>query len=341
MSNSKTVEIRINTGILYTSIQYYSIIGIGIGVLGTILLNQLVSGGGISGGIIGSTLSITILSYAVLSGPIIATIIGYITKKEVEGGSRTMIVNSAVANGIGYIVFGLIVCTLLVFGLSLTFGTGGASTAPADGGGGSGVVTISNILALVGLIMIPNALVGGAVTAISAESPSPANDNILNDTSDESETQSNATKSVKVPSLGVSRRGIAMAVLLIIATSGGVIIFDVITEDQSKDQSKYQTSFSVDDSLSETGLTDTEFIGAYEVRNLNKERDFTLEYKLEHLYDDKIIATGEKEVNVRPDSSTGSIRIPRSELSDDEINAIKNSKYNLEFTIAPTSSDIL
>lgn len=169
----------INTGLIYKSAQYYAIIGAGIGILGIVLLNQLGGGGGIGGSIISGLLSFVVLSYAVLSGPIIAAFVGYIANQEVKGESRTRIINSAVANGVGYVVFGLVVGVLLVAGLSIAFGGGGASAGSGvasggsggisggGGGGGGSSLSLSSILTLIALMMVPNALIGGAVTAVS------------------------------------------------------------------------------------------------------------------------------------------------------------------------------
>lgn len=169
MVDNETAEVGINTELFYTSVQYYGIIGIGIGVLGVVVLNQLAGGDGSTGGFIGATLFPIILLYAVLSGPIIAAFVGYITNQEVKGGYQTKIISSAVANGIGYIIFGLIVIVFLFFGLGLTLLGGEASTVSANGGGGGGVGGLAKLLALIPLMMIPNALIGGLVTAVSTD----------------------------------------------------------------------------------------------------------------------------------------------------------------------------
>lgn len=149
------------------AIKYYAIIGIGLGVLAVIILFQF--GGGSGVGIVGGILSLVILSFAVLSGPIIAAFIGFATAGNALGDVRTRTINSGIANGIGFAVFGIIVATILFIGLAVISG-GGGGTSTTSGGGSS--VEIGKLITLIILMIIPNSIVGGGITFLSAgESP--------------------------------------------------------------------------------------------------------------------------------------------------------------------------
>ncbi len=161
----KGVVLDIKT--IIQAIEYYAIIGIGLGVLAVIILFQF---GGDSGvGIVGGILSLVILSFAVLSGPIIAAFIGFATAGNALGDVRTRTINSGIANGIGFAVFGIIVATILFIGLAVISG-GGGGTSTTSGGGSS--VEIGKLITLIILMTIPNSIVGGGITFLSAgESP--------------------------------------------------------------------------------------------------------------------------------------------------------------------------
>ena len=161
----KGVVLDIKT--IIQTIKYYAIIGIGLGVLAVIILFQL---GGDSGvGIVGGILSLVILSFAVLSGPIIAAFIGFATAGNALGDVRTRTINSGIANGIGFAVFGIIVATILFIGLAAISG-GGGGTSTTSGGGSS--IEIGKLITLIILMIIPNSIVGGGITFLSAgESP--------------------------------------------------------------------------------------------------------------------------------------------------------------------------
>jgi hypothetical protein len=153
--------IVLDTGIILQAIKYYAIIGAGLGVLGVVLLLQL--GAGDEGGaIIGGLLSMVVLAFAVLSGPVIAAFVGYATAGTGIGDLRTRSVNSGIANGVGFAIFGIIVATILWTGLAVLMsgGDGGA----ASGGGSSGPIEITRLVTLIILMMVPNALVGGGIT---------------------------------------------------------------------------------------------------------------------------------------------------------------------------------
>jgi hypothetical protein len=161
----KGVVLDIKT--IIQTIKYYAIIGIGLGVLAVIILFQL---GGDSGvGIVGGILSLVILSFAVLSGPIIAAFVGFATSGNALGDVRTRTINSGIANGIGFAVFGIIVATILFIGLAAISG-GGGGTSTTSGGGSS--IEIGKLITLIILMIIPNSIVGGGITFLSAgESP--------------------------------------------------------------------------------------------------------------------------------------------------------------------------
>jgi hypothetical protein len=152
----------LDTGVIIQAIKYYTIIGAGLGILGVILLLQL--GAGDEGGsIIAGLLSMVVLAFAVLSGPVIAAFIGYATAGAGIGDLRTRAVNSGIANGIGFAIFGIIVATILWAGLALLI-SGGDGGAASSGGGSSGPIEISKLVTLIILMMIPNSLVGGGIT---------------------------------------------------------------------------------------------------------------------------------------------------------------------------------
>jgi hypothetical protein len=152
----------LDTSLIFRSVRYYAIIGAGLGLLGLIFLLQL--GGGEEGGmgLVSGLLSLVVLAFAVLCGPIIASFIAYATAESGIGDIRTRSVNSGIANGIGFAVFGVVVVVILFVGLALlsTGGDGGASS----GGGSSAPMEIGNLITPIILMMIPNSLVGGAIT---------------------------------------------------------------------------------------------------------------------------------------------------------------------------------
>lgn len=156
--------IMLDTSLIFRSIRYYSIIGGGLGLLGVVLLLQLGGGDGPGGVLIGALLFTIVLSFAVLSGPIIAAIIGYATAQSGIGDIRTRSVNSGIANGVGFVVFGIVVTFILWAGMALLFGGGSDAGASSTGGGSSGPIEIGKLVTLLVLMMIPNSLVGGLVT---------------------------------------------------------------------------------------------------------------------------------------------------------------------------------
>jgi hypothetical protein len=154
--------IVLDTESILQAIKYYAIIGAGLGVLGVVLLLQL-GAGGEGGAIIGGLLSMVVLAFAVLSGPIVAAFVGYATAGSGIGDIRTRAVNSGIANGVGFAVFGIIVAVILWTGLAVLIGGGGDGGA-ASSGGSSGPVEIPKLVTLIVLMVIPNALVGGGIT---------------------------------------------------------------------------------------------------------------------------------------------------------------------------------
>jgi len=108
-----TEGIVLDTSLAIRTIKYYAVIGAGLGLLGIILLLQF--GAGEQGGtIVGGLLSVVILAFAVLSGPLIAAFVGYANANSGLGNLRARIVNSGIANGIGFAVFGVIVAVILL-----------------------------------------------------------------------------------------------------------------------------------------------------------------------------------------------------------------------------------
>lgn len=158
--NHSTSGVVLDTSLIFRSVRYYSIIGGGLGLLGFIIILQL--GGEAGTTILGGILSLVILSFAVLSGPIIASFVAYATARNGIGDIRTRSVNSGIANGIGFVVFGIVVIVVLFAGLSLFTSGGGGGTS--IGGGNTGIAGRGNVITLIILMGIPNSLVGGAVT---------------------------------------------------------------------------------------------------------------------------------------------------------------------------------
>lgn len=146
--------------LLIRTVQYYAVIGSGLGILGVVLLFQLGGGEGMSDAIISGILSIVVLSFAVLSGPIIATFIGFATAESSISGIKQRSINSGIANGIGFAVFGIIVAMILWAGLTFVIGGGGSGGS----GSGGGPIELGRLITLIILMTIPNALVGGTIT---------------------------------------------------------------------------------------------------------------------------------------------------------------------------------
>lgn len=172
--------IVLDTSLILRTIRYYAIIGAGLGFLGIVLMLQLGGGYDLAGAFMVGILSMVVLAFAVLCGPIIAAFIGHATAGEGIGDRRARAVNSGIANGIGFAVFGIVVAVLLWLGVDvlLAGGTGGgsgsgttatatATATPAGDGGGDGsgsLIPLTDFVTLLVLMMIPNALVGGAIT---------------------------------------------------------------------------------------------------------------------------------------------------------------------------------
>lgn len=147
-----------DSNLVLRTVRYYSIIGAGLGLLGTVLLMQLGSGAGRE--IVSGLLSIVVLAFAILSGPIIAAFIGYATAEDDIQNIRERSINSGIANGIGFAVFGIIVAVFLLIGMSLVLDGGGGG---ASAGSGS-PMSLPNLTTLIIMMIIPNGLVGGAIT---------------------------------------------------------------------------------------------------------------------------------------------------------------------------------
>lgn len=179
--NQSSGGIVLDTSLILRTVRYYSIIGAGLGLLGIVLMLQLGGGGDdFASSFITGILSMVVLAFAVLCGPLIAAFIGHATAGQGIGGRRARAVNSGIANGIGFAVFGIVVAALLWLGVDvlLAGGTGGgggsgttatatATATPAgDGGddGGGSLIPLTDFVTLLVLMMIPNALVGGGIT---------------------------------------------------------------------------------------------------------------------------------------------------------------------------------
>lgn len=218
---SKTREgVILDIKIIVEAIRYYAIIGIGLGILGIIILFQF--GGDSSGGIVGGLLSLVILSFAVLSGPIIAAFIGFATAENSLGDVKNRTVNSVIANGIGFAVFGIIVAILLVAGLDIITGSGGGSSTASSGG--SSPIGVNKLVTLIVLMIIPNSIVGGGITFFSAsESPTRqinSEQAAVKQSVEQASSSSNATQGWQAK---ISRRQILASTGLggILAVAGG------------------------------------------------------------------------------------------------------------------------
>ncbi|WP_152043356.1 hypothetical protein [Salinigranum salinum] len=162
--NRSSGGIVLDTSLILRSVRYYAVIGGGLGLLGIVLLTQFGGGEGMSGAIMNGILSMVVVAFAVLSGPLIAAFIGYATAEDGVGDIRSRSVNSGIANGIGFAVFGIIVSVLLLVGLSAVVGSGGDGGATASSSSGGGPIELGKLVTLVVLMVVPNSLVGGTIT---------------------------------------------------------------------------------------------------------------------------------------------------------------------------------
>jgi hypothetical protein len=154
-------RVALDTETINQAIEYYAIIGFGLGVLAIIVLFQF---GGDSGvGIVGGILSLVILSFAVLSGPIIAAFVGFATAGNALGDVRTQTINSGIANAIGFAVFGITVATVLFAGLDAISAVEGSASMTSGSS-----IEIGKLMKLIILMMIPNSIVGGGITYLSS-----------------------------------------------------------------------------------------------------------------------------------------------------------------------------
>jgi|APHM01.1.fsa_nt_gi hypothetical protein len=212
----------IDTSLLVRTIQYYIVIGVGLGLLGIVLLLQFGGGGGIAGGIITGIISIIILSFAVLSGPLIAAFIGYATAGSSFGSIKQRCINSGIANGIGFAAFGIVVATILFIGLTFAIGgSGGSGGGVSSGSASSGSpLELGKLITLITLMIIPNSLVGGAITFFIESNASPQQ---TEHEQTAAPKQSGDRSSVSVIDEYVTRRSIGVVVTVIIILSVGFV----------------------------------------------------------------------------------------------------------------------
>lgn len=245
--------IVIDLSFLLRIIRYYAIIGIGLGFLGVVLLLQLGGGGDTSGEFISGIISIIILSFAVLSGPIIAAFVGYATAETSFGGIKQRSINSGIANGIGFAVFGIIVAAILWIGLTVVIG--GGDNGASSGGGSGGPIELGNLITLIILMMIPNSFVGGAIAFFSMDEmqthqgshPSPADSTISDKPS-----ESRINRSMIIG---------AAVVVGIIIISGGLasgIIPSLISDYNSNNEGGADGSTGITDTPESASQTDGE-----------------------------------------------------------------------------------
>jgi hypothetical protein len=211
---SPTVDgLVINTSLILRAIRYYAVIGAGLGLLGVILLLQFGEGAGSSGGLLGGILLLVVLSFAVLSGPLIAAFIGYVTAESGSGGIKQRSMNSGIANAIGFAIFGIIVALILSAGLAFVIGGGGDNVASSGGGG---TFELGNLITLIILMTIPNALVGGTITFFTEGQDKPRHSS--SSTAEGAKTQENS--GWERPNRSVIA---ILAVTVILMMSGGAV----------------------------------------------------------------------------------------------------------------------
>lgn len=167
MSSDSQDTGSVETALVIQAIKYYVVIGVGAGVLGVILITRFVNDGTDST-LAGGILTSVILFYSVLSGPIIAAIVGYILNQEGTAAPRIRAVSSIVANGIGYIVYGVIVTLFIVVGLSAIMETG-STGGVSNGTTGGSTTEFFEMLGGIMMMMVPTALTGGLITIISKD----------------------------------------------------------------------------------------------------------------------------------------------------------------------------
>lgn len=164
--------IVLDSELIVRTVKYYGIIGAGLGLLGIIFLSQFLGGSDGGGTIIGAILTIVVLAFAFLSGPLVAALIGFATSAG-EGRLKQRAINSGIANGIGFAVYGTIVFVLLALGMTLFLsgGGGGETGAASNGGGSSAPMGVIDFVSILVVMAIPNALVGGGITYFLGNQP--------------------------------------------------------------------------------------------------------------------------------------------------------------------------
>ena len=76
---------------------------------------------------------------------------------------RTQTINSGIANGIGFAVFGITVATVLFAGLDAISAVEGSASMTSGSS-----IEIGKLMKLIILMMIPNSIVGGGITYLSS-----------------------------------------------------------------------------------------------------------------------------------------------------------------------------
>lgn len=169
--------IVLDSELIVRTVKYYGIIGAGLGLLGIVFLSQFLGGSDGGGTIVGGILTIVVLAFAFLSGPLVAALIGFTTPAG-EDRLKQRAINSGIANGVGFAVYGTIVFILLALGMALFLsGGGGAETGAASSGGGGGgdsstPMGVIDFISILVVMAIPNALVGGGITYFLGNQPS-------------------------------------------------------------------------------------------------------------------------------------------------------------------------
>jgi len=121
--------------------------------------------------------------------------------------------NSGIANAIGFAIFGIIVALILSAGLAFVIGGGGDNVASSGGGG---TFELGNLITLIILMTIPNALVGGTITFFTEGQDKPRHSS--SSTAEGAKTQENS--GWERPNRSVIA---ILAVTVILMMSGGAV----------------------------------------------------------------------------------------------------------------------
>lgn len=141
----------------------FAVVGLGMGIIATLVLGQFTGGGsGIGSALIAGIGYLTALTVAGLTAPIVATVTGLRTGRQLGRGSSGYL-TSVVGAAIGAVVLMSLVVLCLSIGLS--GGGGGAeTTAGSTTGQSTGSGDLGQLLVIILSVALPTGVVGAAGT---------------------------------------------------------------------------------------------------------------------------------------------------------------------------------